>query len=47
METNSRKGALEVTCFCLPPAGRIIPKPLLDKLFIISLVHSSQQEFKK
>lgn len=30
--------------FCLPPTDKIIPKPLLDKLFIIYLVYRGQQE---
>lgn len=44
METYLGKGAWEVIYFCLPPAGRIIPQTLLDKLFIICLLHSVQQK---
>lgn len=46
METYLGKGALEVIYFRLPPAGRIIPKTLLDKLFIICLLHSVQQKVR-
>lgn len=39
-----RERSSRVHMFCLLPAGRIIPNPLQDKLFIICLVDSNQRE---